>query len=313
MKYFYDTEFLEGSQRRRFLGIPFGNTPPTIDLISIGIVDEDGREFYAISSEFNLEEAWNRYDLKVNKAFPSGPEYNRVYWIRENVLKPIFYGWAGKDVNFHELDNFTYKNFKNLLKKHGKTRAEIAKGVVNFITPDLETSYNTEEGESQPELYGYYADYDHVTLCWLFGKMIDLPKGFPMYTKDLKQIIGDKKLLPSSKNAHNALEDARWNKKLYDMIINGGRMTGKTTKLVNEAIEFLFENKFVYIADSDFIEKNFVGLNRQHRESAMKFIDPDYKTSKNSQKDFKERFIKRLSFEHAGMFTTNDNRLFKIK
>ena len=38
MKYFYDTEFLEGTQKKRF---GLGTTKPTIDLISIGIVSED--------------------------------------------------------------------------------------------------------------------------------------------------------------------------------------------------------------------------------------------------------------------------------
>ncbi len=44
----------------------------------------------------------------------------------------------------------------------------------------------------EPEIYGYYADYDWVLLCSLFGRMIDLPKGFPMYCIDLKQIIDEK-------------------------------------------------------------------------------------------------------------------------
>ena len=59
-KYFIDLEFLEGTQKKLF-----GETKPTIDLISIGIVCEDGREYYAISKDFNLKEAWNRYDLKI--------------------------------------------------------------------------------------------------------------------------------------------------------------------------------------------------------------------------------------------------------
>ena len=57
-RYFFDTEFLEGTQKT-----VFGKTPPTIDLISIGIVSEEGREFYAVSKDFNLKDAWNRYDL----------------------------------------------------------------------------------------------------------------------------------------------------------------------------------------------------------------------------------------------------------
>ena len=55
MKYFYDTEFLEGTQKKRWWNI--GKQKPTIDLISIGVVCEDGREYYAISKDFNLKEA----------------------------------------------------------------------------------------------------------------------------------------------------------------------------------------------------------------------------------------------------------------
>ena len=98
-KYYLDTEFIEGPQNKKFLGISFGKTQPTIDLISIGIVCEDGREYYAISKDFNLKEAWNRYDEKLNMNYkPSfggyydsvyNPQLIKEYWLRENVLKPI--------------------------------------------------------------------------------------------------------------------------------------------------------------------------------------------------------------------------------
>jgi hypothetical protein len=58
MNYYLDTEFIEGQQSRLF-GIPTKSLP-TIDLISIGIVSQDGREYYAVSKDFNLKEAWNR-------------------------------------------------------------------------------------------------------------------------------------------------------------------------------------------------------------------------------------------------------------
>ena len=53
--YFYDCEFIEDGL--------------TIDLVSIGVVDEYGREFYAVSTEFDPA-----------KAIP---------WVRENVLKQL--------------------------------------------------------------------------------------------------------------------------------------------------------------------------------------------------------------------------------
>ena len=73
MKYFIDTEFIEGKPtqstswlmlKRRGGGLMFGLPKPTIDLISIGIVCEDGREYYAISKEFDVKEAWNRWQPK---------------------------------------------------------------------------------------------------------------------------------------------------------------------------------------------------------------------------------------------------------
>ena len=73
--------------------------------------------------------------------------------------------------------------------------------------------------------YGYYADYDWVVFCWLFGNMIDLPKGFPMFSFDIQQQIEEYKIdkeqlleeVPQI-NIHNSLEDARWNKKLYEFL-----------------------------------------------------------------------------------------------
>lgn len=66
--------------------------------------------------------------------------------------------------------------------------------------------------------------------------MIDLPKGFPMYCRDLKQIFDSKispieigaigykgaverlkkkEGYPIQKDEHNALSDAKWNYELY--------------------------------------------------------------------------------------------------
>lgn len=300
MKYFYDTEFLEGTQKTWW---QFGNSKPTIDLISIGIVCEDGREYYAISKDFNLREAWNRYDKRINKAYPLGAEYFKVYWIRDNVLLPIYKDllireYADKlyiKYNSSEFDvlkmqirngevrlfnfNFkeSYKDFKRLLNKYGKSIENIRKGIIDFTNPGLmwpTSSYNNSELKegsvlseffdkhnvkedngyfvAQPTFYGYYSAYDHVALSWIFGKMIDLPKGFPMYTIDLKQMFDqiqggrtktialfkeadlydkykENKIIfpenlkehpqyPKQENEHNALSDAIFVKNLYHFL-----------------------------------------------------------------------------------------------
>ena len=271
MKYFYDTEFLEGTQKKRWWNI--GKQKPTIDLISIGIVCEDGREYYAISKDFNLKEAWNRYDEKIQhfsgdmrNQFPNGRKY-RVYWIRENVLKPIFqellysgHKKARLPLPKSSEKQFTYKNLKKLIQGFGKSNIQIAKELKHFIYEKEDVLYNKQELDfnsvgdvkSKIQLYGYYSAYDHVALSWIFGKMIDLPKGFPMYTRDLKQMFDEKqesraktitlfketdlhdkykenKIIfpenlkehpqyPKQYNEHNALSDAIFVKNLYHFL-----------------------------------------------------------------------------------------------
>ncbi len=247
MKYYIDTEFTEGTQKEKFpISLFRKTTPPTIDLISIGIVAEDGREYYAISKDFNLEEAWNRFDLVKNRSWekgvndtnPGNPEFLKVYWIRENVLKPIYYEWYNKDINYHEVNHFTYSNFKKLLSKYGKTNKEISEEIVIFTTKAVfEENKSGKFVWDKPEFYAYFADYDWVAFCWIFGKMMDLPNGFPKYCKDLKQILDESQeklktkhgnidvvnikefdAYPKQENEHSAIHDARWNKKLHEFL-----------------------------------------------------------------------------------------------
>ena len=268
MKYFLDTEFLEGTQNKNFLGFIYGKTKSTIDLISIGIVSEDGREYYAISKDFNLKEAWNRFDLidnTDNVGYRIGCEsrIKKVYWIKENVLKPIYNELATFHINYTNYGvhthfghvcadsrflTFTYKNLKWLINKYGKTNKQISEEIKDFVYSKEDVLYNHEDcktnhiGEvrSNIQFYGYYSDYDWVVFCWLFGKMIDLPKGFPMYCIDLEQmmdevikrpviggpIFGYRNITdlkndsnyPKQTNEHNALADAKWNYKLYKFL-----------------------------------------------------------------------------------------------
>ncbi|MFH6944617.1 hypothetical protein [Flavobacterium sp. FlaQc-50] len=286
MKYFIDTEFLEGPQQEVFpISLFRKQTPPTIDLISIGIVAEDRREYYAISKDFNLNEAWNRSDgAKLEKGsyiwldgvvdngevvWQPDPEgfftiEKKNYWIRENVLLPIWRelffkaddcsGLSNKqteqffqDVNAGGYDHyFSFKSLKALISKYGKTNKEIAEEILKFCSDEVfvtQIDGNLVAGidsvRGNPEFYAYYADYDWVAFCWIFGKMMDLPDGFPMYCRDLKQMLDEiqekrfglsifqgnlandiKKLpnYPNQENEHNALDDARWNKKLFEFL-----------------------------------------------------------------------------------------------
>lgn len=153
MRFWFDTEFIEDGR--------------TIDLISVGIVREDGSEYYSVSNEFNPEKASE--------------------WVKENVLSSL-----------PPKNDPVYKS-----------RAQIRDEVLGFI------------GQDNPEIWAYYADYDWVVLCQLFGTMMDIPEGWPMYCRDIKQLaddLGSPKLPLQIEGEHNALEDARWNKKTWEFL-----------------------------------------------------------------------------------------------
>lgn len=253
MNYYLDTEFLEGPQQKTFLRIKTGMTKPTIDLISIGIVSDDGREYYAISKDFNLKEAWNRFQIKQVSGDQRNrhPEGVKEYWIRENVLKPIFHELMTKEYDAkwkqariigyaaEPKNDFSFKNMKRLIHKYGKSNKDIAYLAKHFI-------YNTKSAGGDPgviehlaqetikkgiSFYAYYADYDWVVFCWLFGNMMNLPKGFPMYCIDLKQIYDREQRCrtvklkemhgyPVNNQEHSAISDARWNKELHTFLSN---------------------------------------------------------------------------------------------
>jgi hypothetical protein len=74
VRYFYDCEFIED-------GV-------TIDLVSIGVVDEEGREFYAVSTEFDPEQAgpWVRQHVLPKLPPPSDPAWRSRERIRRDLL-----------------------------------------------------------------------------------------------------------------------------------------------------------------------------------------------------------------------------------
>lgn len=164
MRYFLDTEFIEDGK--------------TIELLSIGIVCEDGREFYQVT-QLGFDELQT-------------PTLSND-WVRENVLPHLLDG-PGRDLQ-------TAVNQQSLRML-----------VEEFCDP---------ETNGKPEFWGYYADYDWVVFCQLFGRMIDLPKGFPMYCRDIKQWaddLGSPRLPEQSTTEHHALADAQWNKGAWEFL-----------------------------------------------------------------------------------------------
>ena len=73
-RYFYDCEFIEDGR--------------TVDLVSIGVVDEHGREFYAVSTEFDAARAvpWVRRNVLDKLPSPADPAWRSRERIREDLF-----------------------------------------------------------------------------------------------------------------------------------------------------------------------------------------------------------------------------------
>jgi hypothetical protein len=179
LRYFYDTEFVEDGR--------------TIGLISIGIVAEDGREFYAVAEEIQTDPELHgricRHEWLMGNVVPHLP-----------LVVPSLAELAA-DGDCFKLD---------LGHPVVLPRADIAELVRIFLLLG-----------GDPELWAWYGAYDHVALAWLWGPMCDLPAGLPMWTNDIKQaqrMLGNPAMPPQPDRAHDALADARWNRDAYQRL-----------------------------------------------------------------------------------------------
>lgn len=176
MKYFIDTEFLEGDVPIKIFGlnIPKWLVKPnnTIQPISVGLVSEYNREYYAISKDFNLKEAWNRYDIVKKNMFQTNySKYEeKVYWIRDNVLKPIFIELQEKQLLElgTNLVEFCYKDLKTLINKYGKTNKQIAEEIKEFVgTKETIGNWDEIKDKMNTQFYGYGQDNCFVFINFL--------------------------------------------------------------------------------------------------------------------------------------------------
>lgn len=196
MLYFMDSEFIEDGK--------------TIDLISIGIVCEDGREYYAQSVEFNADNAsywvWDKVIPALNM--------HESQFGKHAHLKPYHESLLSQSMRQHRDGQCEDEEHGKYAACPWRTRAQIANELCAFIDP---------EKYGAPEFWTYYGAYDHVALAQLYGPMIDLPKGWPMYTHDLMQwcdMLGNPQLPVQSKGEHNALADAKHNRVMWEFLNN---------------------------------------------------------------------------------------------
>lgn len=175
VRYYYDTEFHERGGRYAIEGI------------SIGIIDEVGRTYYAVFDDFDTR-AVAQND-----------------WLMKNVMPSI------EHEKFVVADHEGMPLVRDIYITDPacKPRGVIAQEIMDFVAG------------TEPEWWNWYGAYDHVVLCQIFGTMMDLPRGYPMFSCDIKQLHKDKGYPAMPKQPfglHNALEDAKFNVVRYNYL-----------------------------------------------------------------------------------------------
>lgn len=191
-KIFYDAEFLEDGR--------------TIELISLGMVREDGKTLYAINDKLLRPEH--------DKLAGPGSLYARVCehdWLMDNVVPHLpLISRDGRELT-HKKRSPLGPGFFTLDPEHP---AVLPKRLIRAQVREFVL------GVDEPELWSWYCSYDHLVLCQLFGKMNDLPTGFPMHTNDVMTLAtlagGRQPDEPMQQTtAHDALADAWHHRNLW--------------------------------------------------------------------------------------------------
>lgn len=159
----------------------------TIDLVSIGMCnDVDSKTLYLFNSDARL--------------------YNANDWVQANVFPRL-----------PLCQNCTSTTHWSKTDDRVLGRKEIATRVSDYVL-----GYGAWP---TVELWADYGAYDHVSIAQLFGPMVALPAGFPMYTNEyqtyyhtMKETLGTVTLFRRAEREgaeHDALSDAKWVRAKY--------------------------------------------------------------------------------------------------
>lgn len=181
-KVFYDSEFIEDGR--------------TIGLLSIGAVDEDGREFYAVNQNPQVMHQAVQHEWLRGNVIPYLPVTLLPPATASGMISPLSWRWSW---------NTEHPDYARVMPHR-----DIARSLLAFLNPS----------GCQPELWAYFGAYDHVAYAQLWGPMVTLPRGLPMVTHELVQRWEDAGEPPKPAqptNAHDCRADARWNRQLWQV------------------------------------------------------------------------------------------------
>lgn len=159
MEIHFDTEFL--------------NTGDRIWLISIGMIREDGKEYYAVNSDMPAHAVRSHH------------------WLGKNVwphLPRTEMPSGGDQLDYRHKD----------VKSEGTIRGDI----LRFVSDT-----------DRPSLWSWYGSHDYVVTAQIFGVWPETPMRFPQRTNDVAQEwerLGYPPMPEQSSGLHHPLEDARF-------------------------------------------------------------------------------------------------------
>jgi len=190
MKLFFDTEFT---------GLHKNTT-----LISIGIVSEDGRSFYAELDDYDHSQLndWLRENVIANLQFSPPGEGEDKAWIMSRHVETAPFGR-----NIEDGHSLSMQGNKEEVR-------------VNFL------KWLRQFGNEKIVMFSDCLSYDWVLFVDIFGTAFDLPENIYYIPMDICTMLGDRGIdpdivrelfagFPLDVNKHNALYDAKIIRECY--------------------------------------------------------------------------------------------------
>jgi hypothetical protein len=201
VKVYHDWEFYEDGKR--------------IYPLAVAMCDESGRELYAVFE-----------DIQHGKLYDKIVKH---HWLMNNVVPhlPLARKPDGESswITLPSPPN-VWPSARGSFDLDQASNRIMSKRMVRNAVRDFILGGRTEE----VELWGWYSAYDHVCMAQLFGTMMELPEGFPMLTRDLKQRqdrfqLPDEQLPGYATKSHDPLAEVRlmrdWDQHMDELEIAG--------------------------------------------------------------------------------------------
>ncbi len=200
---------------------------PGAQLISLGMVTDRGKEFYAEFTDYNLPACSS--------------------WLRENVLSNLLFTTAGmkKGKTIDEMGVLTYKDVSN-----EKWRGNMyVLGNSNVVLHNL-IKWLEQFKDQQIQLVSDVCHYDMVLLCNLFGGAFNLPKNVAPACYDICQDIAARKRHQDLLFDHAEFSCVEEYNEFFRNIQRGSFCRYPSSKLMKEAFDKSREKLYLEFHDA---------------------------------------------------------------